>query len=214
MFRPYLLRTHFPFGFFGKHQFGRKQYLTDDQPRKKRATDGDNRHRAGVQWISVLCSHLGRVPQTIQKTGLWIHCTNTSRLQWNSNSYPAEQTFNMVPTAEQTPASGGMKETWECAFRTRQWCWELIPIDGGYWKHRIDAHIRQRYVPTPTHALWMGFYPGYVISLIPISSPIKRKWWAFCNLVVIVKWDSEEKRSGKEDAVNHCPSILFLLFSL
>lgn len=56
---------------FRKYWIGSAQYLTDDYLRKKRATDGDTQHRAGVQQVSAWCSDSVQVLQTIQKPGLW-----------------------------------------------------------------------------------------------------------------------------------------------
>lgn len=151
---------------FGKHWFGREQYLTDN-PRKKRATDGEYEHRVGVQWAGVRCSHLGQVPQAVLKHWPMAYCllqTHFSSREIKTAAWQGTPSKNcMIPMAEPTDAWQQVR-VMGVTFPHKKMTMST-PVDSGYSEQRMDAQVRQGEVLLMP-CVW-GSYPSHTISLSP-----------------------------------------------
>lgn len=79
----------------------------------------------------------------------------------------------------------------------------LTPIDNECSKQKMVVQVRQYYVAIPIHAPCMGSYPGYIISLCSIVLTCQMEMMGISCPAVKIRWDSEGKLFGTEDAVNH-----------
>ena len=102
---------------FGKHRFGRKQYLTDDYPRKKGgATDGDNQHsRSAEGWCAEYTSGTSSTNYFLQKLAY---------------GFNVDKHISAPVGPRQLPSRADLQQTAWVLWLSRQVSWQLIREQG------------------------------------------------------------------------------------
>ena len=107
---------------FGKHQFGRKQYLTDDYPRKKGgATDGDNQQsRSAEGWCAEYTSGTSSTNYVSQNL---------------ADGFNVDKHISAPVGPRQLPSRADLQTVW-VLWLSKQVSWQLIREQGVTFPHR------------------------------------------------------------------------------
>ena len=110
---PLFIQNFFSLWVFGKHRFGRKQYLTDDYPRKKGgATDGDNQHsRSAEGWCAESTSGTSFTNYFLQKLAY---------------GFNVDKHISAPVGPRQLPSRADLQQTAWVLWLSRQLSWQLI----------------------------------------------------------------------------------------